>query len=119
MKPLPAIEIKDHGGLSDELVVDALVVDGRRFFSTIGLVVLHDVGLVDWLDRPGIDHIVVCVPLQWIGVVLIFDPSGIDLRAVPEDEDGGSAVHGTKHGPIGLIGFCELTFYDVMAALDP
>jgi len=112
------VEVQHYGGFADELVVDALVINGRRFFSTVGLVVLHDVGLVDRLDCPRVNHFVVCVTLQAVGVVLPFDLRWIHFGAVPEDQDGGGAIGGTEHGPIGLTGFRELAFNDVVAALD-
>ena len=118
MNPFATIEVEHDGRFAYEDVVDALMVYRWRVLAAVGLVMVDDVSPIDGLDFSGINYFAVGPSLNGVIVASAFDPRGIYLRAVPENDYGGRAVHRTQHGPIGLTRLCELALDDIVGAVD-
>jgi len=88
-------------------IINALMVDGRRFGSAVSFVVTHDEVSADcaYSSRLRVDAI-----LYWC------DGGGILFRGIPENEDGRNPFQRAQYRPIGLSRFRKSTFDDIVAS---
>src|ERR1700733_11129141 len=117
LQPFSGVKVPRYGRFLKERIVNSLVVNRRRLWSTVRIIMAHDEVLSHRGDASGKPDLVGGDALKKIPVFHGSDCAGVIRRAIPENENRRHSFDRAQHRPIGLAGFGELATDDVVRLL--